>query len=779
MNAEGLLAHYARIADAPDAITRLRRFVLDLAVRGKLIVQSPDDEPATKLLERLLIEKARCIKEGTAKPARVLPVVDEDVEFDIPSTWTWTRLGVIAGYVQRGKSPIYAEQQGLPVVSQKCIQWSGLDLTAAKNITNESLSRYEDIRFLRDGDLLWNSTGTGTIGRVINLVSSPKQLVCDSHVTVVRCLMVLPEYVRIWLCSDHVYGRIESKASGSTNQVELTAQMAINQVVPLPPLSEQQRIVAKVDELMALCDQLEAARAQREATRDRLAAASLARLNTPDPDAFSADARFALDALPALTSRPDQIKQLRQTILNLAVRGKLVPQEPSNEPATSLLKKIALLRSKKLEGGYPNEAEARAQLKKSRAQRVPDQLEPLPIGWTWATLMQCSILVVDCKNKTAPYAKSGIRLIRTTNVRDGQMNSIDQKYVDQRTYEEWSIRCAPEPGDVLITREAPMGEVCLIPPGETICLGQRMMLARLPDDLMDPRFVIYSLQDPRLMDRVQDKPIGATVQHLRVGGVETLLMPVPPLEEQHRIVAKLDELMTLCDQLEASLTTGEAARSQLLDALLHEALAPAAAASSKHPRAAVSGYVVSRLASKRNFGRTAHMKHLYLAESRLGLKLGGRYMRQAAGPLDTGIYALEKQAEAADWYTHCVETLPSGKEKVSYVPGKALKALAEEGVAVLGPLREEMDRLIDLMGGLTTEQVEIIATLFAAWNDALLDGHTPDDNWIVKEVREHWHASKQRFAPAELQKWLGWMRQNDVIPLGHPPRTMQQTTMEF
>ncbi|KZC34457.1 UNVERIFIED_ORG: hypothetical protein RHOFW104R5_33040 [Rhodanobacter sp. FW104-R5] len=257
------------------------------------------------------------------------------------------------------------------------------------------------------------------------------------------------------------------------------------------------------------------------------------------------------------------------------------------------------------------------------------------------------------------------------------------------------------------------------------------------------------------------------------------LLPLPPLAEQHRIVAKLDELMMLCDQLEASLTTSETTRSRLLDALLHEALAPAPTVNIEHPRAAVSGYVVSHLASKRNFGRTAHMKHLYLAESRLGLNLSGRYMRQAAGPLDTGIYALEKQAEAADWYTHRVETLPSGKEKVSYVPGKALKALAEEGVAVLGPLREEMDRLIDLMGGLKTEQVEIIATLFAAWNDALLDGHTLDDDWIVKEVREHWHASKQRFAPAELHKWLGWMRQNDVVPLGHPPRTMQQTTMEF
>ena len=124
--------------------------------------------------------------------------------------------------------------------------------------------------------------------------------------------------------------------------------ISLNLRFPLPPLAEQHRIVAKVDELMALCDRLEAARAEREATRDRLTTASLSRLNTPDPDAvtFADDARFALRNLPALTARPDQIKQLRQTILNLAVRGKLVPQDPNDEPASELLKRIADLEPK-------------------------------------------------------------------------------------------------------------------------------------------------------------------------------------------------------------------------------------------------------------------------------------------------------------------------------------------------------------------------------------------------------------------------------------------------
>jgi type I restriction enzyme S subunit len=215
--------------------------------------------------------------------------------------------------------------------------------------------------------------------------------------------------------------------------------------------------------------------------------------------------------------------------------------------------------------------EARTQLRKQATQALPAGLDSLPRGWAWATLMQCAVLVIDCHNKTAPYSTSGTPLIRTTNVRDGYLNLKEPKFVDGATYERWSARCEPEAGDILITREAPMGEVALIPAGMKICLGQRMMLARLVPETIDPQFLLYSLRDPRLMDRVQDKPIGATVQHLRVGGIETLLIPLPPLAEQHRIVAKVDQLMGLCDQLEAQLTTSRTDSRRLLEAVLQQA----------------------------------------------------------------------------------------------------------------------------------------------------------------------------------------------------------------
>lgn len=276
MTDDRLLKHFERLVDEPDAIRRLRRFILELAVRGKLVQQDPNDEPASDLLKRIAEEKARLVRTGKGKKTNPCPLADQGADFDIPATWQWTTLGEIASYIQRGKSPKYAASDGPLVVSQKCVQWSGLDLDVAKRITAESLAGYESVRFLRNDDLLWNSTGTGTIGRVIRLDRPPEKLVCDSHVTVVRCLLVDPEYIRTWLRSDYVYGVIEHRATGSTNQVELTAQMAINQAVPIPPIAEQNRIVAKVDELVALCDRLEATLVSAAETRRRLLDALLA-----------------------------------------------------------------------------------------------------------------------------------------------------------------------------------------------------------------------------------------------------------------------------------------------------------------------------------------------------------------------------------------------------------------------------------------------------------------------------------------------------------------------
>ncbi|MGQ5701118.1 restriction endonuclease subunit S [Sandaracinobacteroides sp. A072] len=547
MNAALLLEHYAQIADAPDAIARLRRFILDLAVRGKLVEQDPNDEPASELLKRIAAERARLVKVGEAQKGKDLSPAAEDAEFDLPQSWNWARLGSITSYIQRGKSPTYAEIDGLPVVSQKCVQWSGLNLGAARLITRQSLEKYEKIRFLQDGDLLWNSTGTGTIGRIIRIENVPDNLVCDSHVTVVRCLCVLSEYIRIWLRSDHVYGVIEDRAAGSTNQVELTAQMATNQVVPIPPLAEQHRIVAKVDELMALCDQLEIAQTERETGRDKLTLSTFAKLNEPDPETFANDARFALEHLEPLTKRTDQITQLRQTILNLAVRGKLVEQDPNELPLSiDLVAKI---------------------------DEAPCELPP---SWQWVHFSDVASFENGDRSSKYPnrseYVSAGVPWINTGHINpDGSLCAATMNYITEAKFRSLGggkIR----PGDLLYClRGATFGKTAYVEPYEEGAIASSLMIIR-PSPFLNKRYAYSYLTSPLGRQQLKRFDNGTAQPNLSSASVKRYLIPLPPLAEQHRIVAKVDELMALCDQLEASLVEGEQTRSKLLEAVLHEAL---------------------------------------------------------------------------------------------------------------------------------------------------------------------------------------------------------------
>ena len=571
MNADRLLAHYERIDDAPDAIARLRRFILGLAVRGKLVPQDPNDEPVSELLERIAVEKARLFKAGLIKRPKQLEAVERDeIEFCIPSSWCWTRLGKVTSYIQRGKSPKYASADGPPVVSQKCVQWHGLSLDKARKITYQSLVTYEDIRFLREGDLLWNSTGTGTIGRVIRLIDPPERLVCDSHVTVVRCLFVSSEYIRTWLRTGNVYGLIEERAAGSTNQVELTAQMALNQVVPLPPLTEQHRIAAKVDELMGLCDRLEAARTEREATRDRMAAASLIRLNDldPDPVVFRNHAAFALENLTPLTTRRDQIKALRQTILNLAVRGKLVAQDPNDEPASELLDKIEAKR-KTLYAAKLIPKPKTLPLLEDMA-----NLFLLPEGWMWSMLGELCYQVADGPHFSPQYvpASEGVPFLSTRNVRSDGFDLTSVKYVSRKDHEEFCKRIRPEKHDIIYTKGGTTGIAKLNDLDMEFSVWVHLAVLRIDKEWLFPRYLEMALNSPHCYEQSQQYTQGISNFDLGLTRMIKITAPLPPLAEQHRIVARVDELMALCDRLETSFTTGDDTRRRLLDALLHEVL---------------------------------------------------------------------------------------------------------------------------------------------------------------------------------------------------------------
>jgi type I restriction enzyme S subunit len=191
----------------------------------------------------------------------------------------------------------------------------------------------------------------------------------------------------------------------------------------------------------------------------------------------------------------------------------------------------------------------------------------LPAGWRWTTPIEICSQVVDCHNKTAPYTNSGIPLVRTSNIRDGRIDLGDTRFVNQATYEFWSRRCPPLSGDILFTREAPMGEAGVVPDGVTLCMGQRMMLMRPSKEILG-RYLLAAVLAPGLRAHIERVAVGSGVKHLRVRDVENLPLPLPPLSEQHRIVAEVERRLSVTEELEAAVAANLKRAERLRQSLL-------------------------------------------------------------------------------------------------------------------------------------------------------------------------------------------------------------------
>ena len=254
-----------------------RKSILQEAIQGRLVPQDDSDEPSSVLLQRIRKEKLRLVKEGKLKKKDVVDSVifkgddnkyyendgknvvciDDEIPFEIPSSWQWVRLEHICSYIQRGKSPKYSPIKQYPVVAQKCNQWTGFTIEKAQFIDPTTIESYTQERFLEDGDLMWNSTGLGTLGRMAiywEKLNPYKVAVADSHVTVIRPLksFVIPQYLFSYFSSYTVQSVIEDKADGSTKQKELATNTVKRYLVPFPPLAEQMRIVEKIKEVTSI-----------------------------------------------------------------------------------------------------------------------------------------------------------------------------------------------------------------------------------------------------------------------------------------------------------------------------------------------------------------------------------------------------------------------------------------------------------------------------------------------------------------------------------------------
>jgi type I restriction enzyme S subunit len=528
---------------------RLREFVLELAVRGKLVDRDTKDEPASALLDRIHTEKERRVREGQLKKQASLPEVRPDEAwFDIPPSWRWVRLGTIT-QVLMGQSPPGESYNktgaGIPLINGPVEFTEG---PFGRTFVNQYTTAPTNL--CEEGDLLICVRGS-TTGRT-NIAGF--RACIGRGVAAIRPFFA-DQYVRLFIwrqrASIIAMGRGIAFPSVSRQQIEELP-------VPLPPLAEQQRIVAKVDELMALCDRLETAQGERENRRDRLAAASHYHLNdNANVEVFRQHSNFFLGHLPCLTARPAQIKQLRQTILNVAVRGQLVRQSPDDEPAPELLKRIQAEKTRLVKDG-----KIRKQLPQAKIE-TGDIPFGLPKGWAWVRLGDVIHLVSGQHLQPNEYSDredSGPPYI-TGPADFGDNGLVITRYALLR-------KAVAEKGQILLTvKGAGVGKTA-------ICDLQEVAISR---QLMAMTAIAWSQSFLLLVTHRLAETLKESARSLIPGisreDVDRFVFSLPPLAEQQRIVAKVDELMALCDGLESRLNTTQTEARRLLEAVLHEALA--------------------------------------------------------------------------------------------------------------------------------------------------------------------------------------------------------------
>lgn len=303
--------------------------------------------------------------------------------------------------------------------------------------------------------------------------------------------------------------------------------------IVLPPLAEQIVIADKLDTLLA----------QVETTKARL------------------------------ERIPEILKRFRQSVLSAAVSGKLTEEwREANACVDDVLNNIQAEKKHWIKNNPMHNEVKRVVKRVKEYSSRPDVTElDLPETWSSSHLEDCVLMIVDCHNKTAPYSEVGNPLIRTSNIRDGKFVWENLKFVSDETYEFWSRRCPPESGDIIFTREAPMGEAAIVPAESKLCLGQRTMLIRPIEKFVSAKFLLMSFMDPNFRKRSEEIAVGTGVKHYRVGDVSNLVLGVPPTNEQLQIVNQVEELFAFADSIEQKARAALARVNNLTQSILAKA----------------------------------------------------------------------------------------------------------------------------------------------------------------------------------------------------------------
>ena len=493
---------------------QLKASILQYAIQGKLVEQRPEEGTAEELYQQIQAEKQRLVKEGKIQKENPLPeIAENEIPFDIPESWKWTKLNdLVIKNIKRGKSPTYVEQSTVQVFAQKCnIKTGGINMGLAKYLDEHKLDKYPDTEFMQNGDVVINSTGGGTMGRVGLFEDTDREnnmrIVPDSHITTIRSnAFVYYKYLFYVLKNYQSY--LETQGEGSTNQTELKPAVIMNLLVPLPPFAEQKRIVSKIEELLPLVDRYAAAYEKLE----------------------QFNAKFPED--------------MKKSVLQYAIQGKLVEQRAEEGTGEELYQQIQAEKQRLIKDG-------KIKKEKPLPEIAEDEIPfDIPGNWKWVRL---GSVVSVYGGKRIPVGRkltiedTGYAYIRVSDMKDGYVSTENLQFVPQDIYPSIS-RYIIGKEDVFITVAGTIGRVGKIPP-ELDGANLTENADRLVFSQLDQTWLIKCLQSSVVQSQIIDATTKVGQPKLAIVRIQNMMIPLPPLAEQKRIVAKLEEILPLCERL--------------------------------------------------------------------------------------------------------------------------------------------------------------------------------------------------------------------------------------
>ena len=547
-------------------IKKLRELILELAVRGKLVAQDMDDEPAGELLKRIRTEKTKLIAEGKIKKDKLLPPIsDEEKPFELPQGWEWMKLGNLCRLENGDRSKNYPNksvlvEKGIPFVNAGHLENGRINRDEMTFITQERYDLLRSGKFFND-DILYCLRGS--LGKSAIVKSFDTGAIASSLV-IIRIYPNLSHHYFVDYFDSPLSFRMIKKYDNGTAQPNLSATDLEKFLIPLPPLPEQHRIVAKVDELMVLCDQLETQHINAAEAHEKLISHLLGTLTqSQNADDFSANWQRIAAYFDTLFTTETSIDALKQTLLQLAVMGKLVPQDSNDESVSELLKRIQAEKAKLMTEG---------KIKKDKPlPPITEEEKPfeLPQGWERARVGNLFEVTSGESFDISVEQDSG----RYAYVKVGDMNlpenetviKTSSRFVNPTEREHRGIIPAnsvifPKRGGAIATNKKRLVV-------SEIFVDLNIMAITVPKSIS----LLYAFQwlsgiDLALLNT------GTSVPQINHKDIEPLIFPLPPLPEQHRIVAKVDELMALCDQLKSRITQASQLQQKLADVIVEQAI---------------------------------------------------------------------------------------------------------------------------------------------------------------------------------------------------------------